>query len=98
MCVCVCVCVYVCMCVYVCVCLCVCVRVCLCVCVRACVCRISRCSLAQDTSLPVGGSHIFINVLPAATVEPTLIEAVIRNLARKYAARLRGLRVAEVEF
>ena len=52
----------------------------------------------RDTALPVGGSHIFLNVLPLAAVRPEYIETVTKILARRYSDRLRRLRVSHVEF
>lgn len=52
----------------------------------------------KDTSLPVGNNHIFLNVLPVAYVKPEYVERVIQRLARRYADRLRSLRVSQVEF
>jgi acetyl-CoA carboxylase carboxyltransferase component len=56
-----------------------------------------RDSLA-DTTLPVGNNHIFINVLPVVTQSPEYVEQVIKILAKRYADRLRRLRVSQVEF
>jgi acetyl-CoA carboxylase/biotin carboxylase 1 len=53
----------------------------------------------KDTTLPVGNNHIFLNLSPVVTsVRPEYIEAVIKILARRYADRLRRLRVSQVEF
>jgi acetyl-CoA carboxylase carboxyltransferase component/biotin carboxyl carrier protein len=52
----------------------------------------------QDTAAPVGNNHIFLNVLPVASVRPEYIENVTKILARRYAERLRRLRVSQVEF
>ncbi len=52
----------------------------------------------QDTNLPVGNNHIFLNVLPVANVRPEYVEQVTKILARRYADRLRRLRVSQVEF
>jgi biotin carboxylase/acetyl-CoA carboxylase carboxyltransferase component/biotin carboxyl carrier protein len=49
-------------------------------------------------SMAVGNNHVFLNVLPTASVHPEYVVAVIRTLARRYADRLRVLRVAHVEF
>lgn len=54
--------------------------------------------LSSDNALPVGNNHIFLNVLPVATVPPEYIETVIKILAKRYADRLRTLRVSQVEF
>lgn len=51
-----------------------------------------------DTNIPVGNNHVFLNVLPVANVGPEYIETVIKILARRYADRLRRLRVSQVEF
>lgn len=51
-----------------------------------------------DTTLPVGNNHIFLNVLPVANVAPEYIETVVKILAKRYADRLRRLRVSQVEF
>ena len=45
-----------------------------------------------------GGHHIFLNVLEHSVVKPEYIEGVIRNLAARYADRLKQLRIREVEF
>ncbi|NDC39635.1 MAG: hypothetical protein EBZ48_16610, partial [Proteobacteria bacterium] len=55
-------------------------------------------AMLSDTALPVGNNHIFLNVLPVATVPPEYIETVIKILAKRYADRLRTLRVSQVEF
>ena len=52
----------------------------------------------QNTRTPVGGNHIFLNVLPTAQVHPEYIESVIRRLAKRYSERLRRSRVSQVEF
>ncbi|RYG43282.1 hypothetical protein EON68_00650, partial [archaeon] len=52
----------------------------------------------QDTASPVGNNHIFLNVLPVSNVRPEYIEDVTKILARRYAERLRRLRVSQVEF
>eukprot|EP01138_Halocafeteria_seosinensis_P000421 gb/GECG01000434.1/.p1 GENE.gb/GECG01000434.1/~~gb/GECG01000434.1/.p1 ORF type:complete len:2813 (+),score=333.03 gb/GECG01000434.1/:1-8439(+) len=52
----------------------------------------------QNTRTPVGGNHIFLNVLPTAQVHPEYVESVIRRLAKRYSERLRRSRVSQVEF
>ena len=44
-----------------------------------------------------GGNHIFLNILPAATVKPELIEQIMRSLYARYVGRLKQLQVARVE-
>ena len=51
-----------------------------------------------DTSNPVGNNHIFLNVVPVASITPEFVEMVIQKLARLYAKKLRHLRVSTVEF
>lgn len=58
--------------------------------------------LAMGSSTLDGGStiknnHVFLNILPVATVDPQYLEGVIRILAFRYAQRLEQLRVTQVE-
>ncbi|KAA0173957.1 hypothetical protein FNF27_04518 [Cafeteria roenbergensis] len=53
---------------------------------------------AGASGMAVGNNHVFLNVLPTASVHPEYVVSVIRTLARRYADRLRVLRVASVEF
>ena len=52
----------------------------------------------RDKAAPVGNTHIFMNMLPVALVQQEYISQVIKVLAKRYAARLRRLRVSHVEF
>jgi acetyl-CoA carboxylase / biotin carboxylase 1 len=52
----------------------------------------------KDVTLPVGNNHIFLNLLPPVEVNPDYVEHVIKNLGKRYAERLRRLRVSQVEF
>ena len=45
----------------------------------------------------LGGSHVFLNVLPATTAEVGQIEGIVRSLHRRYETRLKQLLVARVE-
>lgn len=49
------------------------------------------------TGLPTKNNHLFLNILPEATVDPQYLEGVIRILALRYADRLEQLSVKEVE-
>lgn len=44
-----------------------------------------------------GANHIFINILPAADCDHTLIEKIMKNLYLRYVDRLRHLDVSQVE-
>ncbi len=52
----------------------------------------------RDKAAPVGNTHIFMNMLPVALVQQEYISQVIKVLAKRYASRLRRLRVSHVEF
>lgn len=55
--------------------------------------------LLNIVNSPVGSNHIFLNMQPIVRgVEPAYIESAINVLAKKYADRLRRLRVSQVEF
>ncbi|RHZ27040.1 hypothetical protein DYB31_000172 [Aphanomyces astaci] len=49
------------------------------------------------SDLPIKNNHVFMNVVPEAVVDPHYLEAVIRILASRYAARLDQLKVSQVE-
>ncbi|CAK4078457.1 unnamed protein product [Aphanomyces euteiches] len=49
------------------------------------------------SDLPIKNNHVFMNIVPEAVVDPHYLEAVIRILASRYAARLDQLKVSQVE-
>ncbi|KAF0697377.1 Aste57867_11929 [Aphanomyces stellatus] len=49
------------------------------------------------SDLPIKNNHVYMNVVPEAVVDPQYLEAVIRILASRYAARLDQLKVSQVE-
>lgn len=51
----------------------------------------------EKNTIQTDWNQIFLNILPALEVTPEIVQSVIRNLSRKYADRLKDLRVAEVE-
>lgn len=54
-------------------------------------------SALVKTGVVTKNNHVFLNILPEATVDPQYLEGVIRILASRYSERLAQLRVAQVE-